>query len=124
MDTLAGHFTSAKGSLVVQHDIGQFTGEHNTTRGTESITEGARVRQIRATRPDANGHSRTLVQVSFPDSGCATFHLDSPNESAAEIIEHIARTYHPTDWKPAWLRPMLPELLRSDCRARFSFPFD
>lgn len=124
MDTLMGHFTSADGTLVVQHDIGEFAGEHNTTRGTESITEGARIKRRRATRTDATGQSRTFAQVSFPDSGCATFHLDSPNENAAATIEFIAHTYRPTDWKPAWLRPMLPELLRSDCRAGFSFPFD
>ena len=124
MDTLMGHFTSPDGNLVVEHDIGELAGEHGGMGRSETLTEGSRVRLRHSTTPDATGRNHAFVKVSFPDSGCANFYLESPDEDAAATIEFLARTFRPTDWKPAWLRPMLPELLRSDCRYRFRSPFE
>src|SRR5436190_1168826 len=44
MDSFIGKFTSQDGKLVVRHDIGELAGEHGGTGGTETLTEGSRVR--------------------------------------------------------------------------------
>jgi len=117
-----GYFTSQDGNIVITHDIGELAGEHGGMGKSETLIEGSRVRVGRATSSDDNGHATFFSKVSFPDSGCANFYLESPNEKDAAAIEFIARSFRPTGWAPSWVRPLLPEVFRSDCRYRFELP--
>jgi hypothetical protein len=122
MDTLMGHFTSQDGKLLITHDIGELAGEHGGMGKSETLTEGSRVRVGRAISSDSNGPTTFFSRVSFPDSGCANFYLESLDEKDAAVIEYIAGSFHPTGWTPFWVRPLLPEILRSGCRYRLQFP--
>jgi hypothetical protein len=122
IDTFVGQFTSQDGNLVIEHDIGELAGEHGGMGKSETLTEGSRVRVGRAIRHDDNGRTTFFSKVSFPDSGCANFYVESHNENDAAAIEFIARSFRPTGWTPSWARPLLPEVLRSDCRYRLSLP--
>ena len=122
IDTLMGRFTSEDGSLVVEHDIGELAGEHGGIGESETLTQGSRVRSGRTTFSHAKGDTKHSFKVSFPDSGCANFYLESANEKDGAIIEVIARSFRPTGWTPSFLRSLLPEILRSDCRYRVEWP--
>jgi hypothetical protein len=122
IDTTIGRFTSRDGSLVIQHDIGELAGEHGGIEEAERLTEGSRVRVGSLRFTDANGNVKHFFKVSFPDCGCANFYLESPNEKDAAIIDFIARGFHPIGWTPPFLRPIMPEILRSDCRYRLEWP--
>src|SRR5260370_1786647 len=122
IDTFVGHFTSQDGKRVIEYDIGELAGEHGGMGKWETLTQGSRVRVGRARSSDGNGHTTYFSKVSFPDSGCANFYLESPNEHDAAIIEFIAASFHPIGWTPSWVRPLLPEVLRSDCRYRLQLP--
>ena len=122
IDTLMGRFTSEDGSLVVEHDIGELAGEHGGIGESETLTQGSRVRSGRTTFSHAKGDTKHFFKVSFPDSGCANFYLESANEKDGAIIEVIARSFRPTGWTPSFLRSLLPEILRSDCRYRVEWP--
>ena len=122
IDTFLGNFASQDGNVVITHDIGELAGEHLGMGGLETLTEGSRVRVVLAIRSDGNGHSTFFSKVSFPDSGCANFYLRSSNEKDAAAIEFIASTFRPTGWTPSWVRPLLPEVFRSDCRYRLQLP--
>ena len=123
IDTFVGHFTSQDGKLVIQHDIGEFAGEHGGLgrSDSETLKEGSRVRVGRA-RTDAQGRTAFYAKVSFPDNGCANFSLESANENDLAVIDFIARTFHPIGSIPSWVRPLLPEFVRSDCRYRLELP--
>ena len=118
IDTVVGHFTSPDGALVIEHDIGELAGEHGGIGGAETLTEGSRVRVGRTIDHDGKGRTTFFFKVIFPDNGCANFYLESPNERDAAAIEFIARSFRPTGRTPPWVRPLLPEVLRSDCRYR------
>lgn len=122
IDTFVGQFTSPDGKLVIKHDIGELAAEHGGMGGTESLTNGARVRIGRAVDTDDQGGSQHFFIVSFPDSGCANFLLGSTNEGDGAVIEGIAKSFQSTGTRASWLRPLLPEVLRSDCRYRFRIP--
>jgi hypothetical protein len=122
MDTFMGRFTSEDGSRVIEHDIGELAGEHGGMGNSETVTEGSRVRVGRAVYSDERGGTKHFFKVSFPDSGCANFYLESPSENDAAIIEFIARSFRPRGWTPSLLRPLLPEILRSDCRYNVKLP--
>ena len=122
IDTVVGYFTSQDGRLVIQHDIGEYAGEHGGMGKSETLTAGSRVRVGRAVISDGKGGSTIFSIVSFPDSGCANFYLESPIEKDTAVIEFIARSFRPIGWTPAWMGPLLPEVLRSDCRYRFQLP--
>ena len=64
----------------------------------------------------------TSFKVSFSDASSANFYLESANERDSAIIQFIARSFRPRGWVPAFLRPLLPEVLRSDCRYRVRLP--
>ena len=115
IDTFVGSFTSQVDGLEIRYDIGELAGEHGGMNGSESLIRGARVRSVRAS---------SFAIVSFPDTGCATFSLETSDPRQALIIDGIGQSFQPADWKPAWLRPLLPEILRSDCRQRFRMPFE
>ena len=117
IDTFMGHFTSPDGKLVIEHDIG----EHGGVGRSETLKEGSRVRVGRA-RSDAEGHTAFFAKVSFPDNGCANFYIESANENDLAVIDFLARTFRPIGSTPSWVRPLLPEVLRSDCRYRFKLP--
>jgi hypothetical protein len=122
IDTFMGRFTSKDGSLVIEHDIGEFAGEHGGMGKSETLTEGSRVRVGGLTFTDAKGDTKHFFKVSFPDCGCANFYLESSSEEDAAVIDFIARSFHPIGWTPSFLRPILPEILRSDCRYRVEWP--
>ena len=122
IDTLIGSFTSQDGELVITHDIGELAGEHGGMGRVETLSQGSRVRvglRIRS----VNQEGIFFSKVSFPDNGCANFYLESPREEDAAKIEFIARSFRPRAWTPSWMRPLLPEILRSDCRYRFQLPW-
>lgn len=119
---IMGHFTSHDGKLVIRHDIGELAAEHGGMGRSETLVEGSRVRVALGIRSDSQDGVTYYSQVSFPDNGCAHFYMDSPREEDAATIEFIARSFRPKGWTPAWLRPLLPEMLRRDCRYRLRLP--
>jgi hypothetical protein len=90
-----GHFTSPDGKVVIEYDIGELASEHGGMGKSETLTEGSRVRVGRAVR-SGGGLTTFFSKVSFPDSGCANFYLESPNEKDAAAIEFIAGSFRPT----------------------------
>lgn len=122
IDTFVGRFTSQNGKQVVEYDIGYLAAEHGGMGRSETLTNGSRVRIGRATLKDDKGGTIFFSKVSFPDSGCANFYVGSANDKDHELIEFIANSFRPAGWTPSWLRPLLPEALRSACRYRFQLP--
>jgi hypothetical protein len=122
IDTSMGRFTSEDGGLVVEHDIGELAAEHGGMGNLEKLIEGSRVRYGSVAHDDEKGGKEYFFKVSFPDASCANFYLDSTNEKDAAIIEFIAHSFRPRGWVPFFLRPLLPEVLRSDCRYRVKLP--
>jgi hypothetical protein len=122
IDTFVGRFTSEAGRLVVEHDIGELAAEHGGMGNLETLTEGSRVRFGSGAHDDGKGGKEYFFKVSFPDAGCANFYLESTSEKDAALIEFIARSFHPRGWVPSFVRPLLPEVLRSDCRYRVRLP--
>ncbi|MGC4054127.1 MAG: hypothetical protein QM757_34005 [Paludibaculum sp.] len=122
IDTFVGHFTSPNGRLVIQYDIGELAAEHGGMGRSEWLTNGSRVRIGRTVYTDDKGGTQHFFKVSFPDSGCANFSLASTSERDAAVILDIAKSFQPTGTRASWLRPFLPEALRSDCRYRFKIP--
>ena len=122
IDTLMGRFTSEDGSLVVEHDIGELAGEHGGMGNLETLTEGSRVRFGSVVDSDERGGKTYFSKVSFPDAGCANFYLESTREKDVALIRFIARSFRPKGWVPSFLRPLMPEVLRSDCRYRIKLP--
>jgi len=124
IDTAVGQFTSQDGKVVIKHDIGEFAGEDEQggMGKAETLTEGSRVKLGRVILSDDQGRTTFFSKVSFPDSGCANFYLESPNEKDETAIAFIAKSFRPIGWTPSWVRPLLPEVLRSDCRYRFQLP--
>lgn len=98
-DTSEGHFTSADGTLVIQHDIGGYAGAWASPKRSsffeESVVENARVWVARRAWPDGKGGQTTLVAVTFPDSGCANFFVASSKPQAAVVVDLIARSFRP-----------------------------
>lgn len=98
-DTFEGHFTSADGKLVIRHDIGGYAGAYASRRTAfffeERVVEGARVWIAKTDRPNGMGVPSVLVAVTFPDSGCANFFLDSTKPEDATLIESVARSFRP-----------------------------
>ena len=88
----------------------------------ETLIEGSRVRFGSVAHDDEKGGKEYFFKVSFPDASCANFYLESTSEKDAAIIEFIARSFRPRGWVPSFLRPLLPEVLRSDCRYRVRLP--
>ena len=63
----------------------------------EDIIDGVRVWVARRDWPDGKGkggHS-TLLAVTFPDSGCANFFLESSSPEEAARVDRIARNFRP-----------------------------
>jgi hypothetical protein len=89
----------------------------------ETLIEGSRVRFGSVTLDDGKGGKEYFFKVSFPDASCANFYLESTSEKDAAFIQFIARSFRPRGWLPSFLRPLLPEVLRSDCRYRVKLPF-
>jgi len=118
MDTYIGHFTSPDGRITIEHDIGELAADHTGLGDLETSKQGSRVRRGRGSSDD----KKLFSIVSFPDSGCANFYLISPNERDLEIIDEIAQSFRPKGRMPGWMRPLLPEVLRTDCRYRFTLP--
>jgi hypothetical protein len=94
-----GRFTSQDGKLVIQYDTGELAGEYGRAGKSETLTEGSRVRISRAIPYDVGGHEMFFSMVAFPDSGCANFYLQSPNQDAS-VIDFIAESFRPKGWTP------------------------
>ena len=122
IDTFVGRFISEDGKLIITHDIGELAGEHGGMGKSETLTEGSRVRIGHATYADGLGDNMHFSKVSFPDSGCANFYSESRTQEDTAAIEFIARGFRPIGWTPSFFRPLLPEILRSDCRYRLELP--
>ena len=71
---------------------------------------------------DDEKRGKEYFKVSFPDASCANFYLESTKEKDAALFQFIARSFRPRGWVPSFLRPFLPEVLRSDCRCRVKLP--
>jgi hypothetical protein len=117
-----GRFTSEDGRLVIEHDIGQLAAEHGGIGNMETLIEGSRVRLGSVTYDDEKRGKEYFFKVSFPDASCANFYLESANEKDSAIIQFIARSFRPRGWVPSFLRTLLAEILRSDCRYRVRLP--
>jgi hypothetical protein len=122
IDTFVGRFTSADGSVVIEHDIGELAAEHGGMGKSETLNGGSRVRVDSVTYSDDKGGTRYFSKASFPDSSCANFYLESAREKDTAVIQLIAQSYRPKGWVPSSLRPLLPEIFRSDCRYRIKLP--
>ena len=98
-DTIEGHFTSTNTRLVIRYDIGWLAGawakEQDAFSFNERMVQGARVWTARRRRPDGKGGTTTLVAVTFPDSACANFYLESTSIKDAAIIDVIAQSFRP-----------------------------
>lgn len=98
-DTFQGHFTSPDGKVVVRHDIGGYAGAWASQERAfffeEKLVAGARVWIAKQDWPNGKGGKTTLVAVTFPDSGCANFFLESSNIEGAAPIDFIARSFRP-----------------------------
>ncbi len=101
-DTFEGHFTSADGKLVIRHDIGGYAGawasRDNAFFFREDVIDGARVWIAKRDWPDGKGKGghTTLVAVTFPDSGCANFFVESSRPEDATPVDFIASSFRPT----------------------------
>ena len=122
IDTIVGRFTSPDGKVQVEYDIGELAGEHGGMGSTETLSGGARVRTELRFRVAGDPAVSFFSKVSFPDSGCANFSLQSADESDSAIIEFIARSFRPKGRLAGWIVPFLPEVLRRDCRYNFRLP--
>jgi hypothetical protein len=122
IDTLMGQFVSADGRVTITYDIGELAGEHGGTGRRETVVQGARVRTGEATRTDDSGRTLYFFKVSFPDSGCANFYLESTDARDRRAIDEIAAGFRPKASVLSWISPILPEIWRSDCRYRFQPP--
>lgn len=100
-DTFEGHFTSADRKLVIRHDIGEYAGAWASRDKSfffrEDVIDGARVWLAKREWPDGKGKSgrTTLVAVTFPDSGCANFFLESSGPEDEKPVGVIARSFRP-----------------------------
>jgi hypothetical protein len=115
-DSAVGEFSAESGTTVITHDIGELGGGLSSPLVSEMLIEGSRVRFDHTTHVNESGKTRFRFELSFPDSGCAKFSLESFDESKKAILTSIADSFHPADSGFSWIRPYLPEVLRSDCR--------
>jgi hypothetical protein len=105
-DTFEGHFTSADGKLVIRHDIGGYAGAWASRDRSfffrEDVINGARVWIAKRHWPDGKGKGgrTTLVAVTFPDSGCANFFVESFRPEDAIPVDLIARSFRPSARTP------------------------
>lgn len=99
-DTFVGRFTSPDGRVVVSHDIGTTASiwarrDKATTSFTESVVDGARVWVAKREWLSGLGGRIAMYAVTFPDSGCASFYLESSEPQDSKVIESLARSFHP-----------------------------
>lgn len=98
-DTFEGHFTSPDRALIVYHDIGGYAGAYASRKRAlnfeERLVDGARIWTARREWPDGKGGRTVLVAVTFPDSGCANFFLESSKPNDVAPIEFIAKSFRP-----------------------------
>lgn len=93
VDSFEGHFTSADRKLVIRHDIGGYGGAWASRNKSfffgEKVVDGARVWFAKRVWPDGKGKggSTTLIAVTFPDSSCANFFLDSSRPEDATPVD-------------------------------------
>ncbi|MDX2267128.1 MAG: hypothetical protein NW208_03415 [Bryobacter sp.] len=99
VDTFTGVFLSPFRRVVVNHDIGGFAGAFAKSRKAihfeEKTVQGARVWQATHKLETPEGPNSYLVAVTFPDSGCANFFLETRDSSDSNIIRSIAASYVP-----------------------------
>ena len=124
IDTYVGQFTSQDGKVTVRYDIGELAGENGGMGrlASETLVKGSRVKAHRGTVTDERGRTKFFSGVSFPDSGCANFYVESTVRPETDVVDLIATSFRPTNGIPSWLHPLLPEVLRSDCRYRVRLP--
>lgn len=122
IDTLMGRFISEDGRVIIEHDIGELAGEHGGMGRNEVMVEGSRVKTGTATRADNDGATSYFFKASFPDCGCANFYLETLDRNDQAAIDAIVASFRPKRGTPSWLRPLLPEVWRTDCRYRFRLP--
>ena len=113
-DTLVGSFHSPDGRLTIEHDIGELAAEHLGLGRPWSTKDGARILLAR---------TPTAALLSFPDTGCANFYLESDDPNDLRLLEQLAQTYRPHTRLPGWVLPLLPAPYRLDCRYRYQLPF-
>jgi hypothetical protein len=99
IDSYVGHFASPDGQLIVRHDIGLFAGAYASKKDSfvfkEKVVGGARVWTARRGWRSREGSRTVLVAVTFPDSGCANFYVESSKSEDAALIEEIANSFRP-----------------------------
>ena len=117
IDSAVGEFSAESGRTIIRHDIGELGGGGpSSPQVSEMLIEGSRVRLGRETRLNEKGKAKFRFELQFPDSGCAKFWLETFDESDRIVIASLANSFRPAGGAPSWVRPLLPEVLRSDCR--------
>jgi len=114
IDTHVGQTLLPWHGPTIWYDIGELAGEHTRINSyQEWLVRGSRVRV--ATRETQEG-KRTAV--SFPDAGCANFSAEWSIPEEKSSLLSIASGLRAKSRLPWWLIPVLPEIVRSDCRHR------
>ena len=122
IDTFVGQFKSPDGQFVINYDIGELAAEHGGIGDRQTIIRGSRIRIGSVSRTDDEGRPLFFRKVTFVDSGCAAFDAESSDERRLAAIDFIAASFQPGGMTPAWIRRLLPEFLRTDCRYHFRLP--
>ncbi|MGJ5816832.1 hypothetical protein [Paludibaculum fermentans] len=99
-DSFVGHFTSANGRVVISHDIGRDAGMwarrgKEATAFHETVVDGARVWVARRDLSFGPVGRVSHFAVTFPDSGCANFYMESSEPEDGKAIELMARSFRP-----------------------------
>ncbi|MGC4048973.1 MAG: hypothetical protein QM757_05565 [Paludibaculum sp.] len=95
-----GRFTAPNGRVVVLHEIGTSAGiwarrDNTTTSFRESVVDGVRVWVAKRSWPGGPESRIALFAVTFPDSDCASFYLESSEQEDGKVIDTVARSFHP-----------------------------
>ncbi len=99
-DTFVGHFTSRDGQVVISHDIGSHADtwarqDKQSTSFHEDMVDGARVWVVRRDLSGGPAGRVSHFAVTFPDSGCANFYMESSKPEDGQVIEFMARSFRP-----------------------------
>ena len=98
-DSFAGHFTSPDGKPIIHHDIGGYAGAYAANQDAfffeERVVDGARVWLAKKDWLKGASKGTTLGAVTFPDSGCANFFLESTKTEDASLLSSIAGSFRP-----------------------------
>ncbi|QOY90466.1 hypothetical protein [Paludibaculum fermentans] len=105
-DTFVGRFTSRDGQVVISHDIGRHADtwarrDQQAIAFRETVVDGARVWVVRRDLSGGPAGRVSNFAVTFPDSGCANFYMESARPEDGQAIEFMARSFRPKGHRAA-----------------------